>query len=443
MLSDDLHTGERPTVKNLVRKTALLAVRSSAWKTTSKWIRGTERWNRLEDEFDGSYVKAEVVVYFGDRSSKFYQLEQWIPVLEELNKRHKVVLVLRKGSALLKALEITRLPVVFKRHFDALHTFYHANDFKLALYVNNGVTNFQSLGFAPMVHVHVNHGESDKLSMVSNQAKAYDKVFVAGDAAIERHRRALIDFDENSLIKVGRPQLDINRALELKPSTARTIMYAPTWEGENDSNNYTSVDLFGPQIVDAALQIPDTRLIYKPHPRVESSKDPVMTQANARILELIEEANEFIADESLQHQVLMQGDILAMFDTVDLLITDISSVGLDFLYLQSSKPLALTDRRNDSAKLNAEAPISRATPIIDESTIEGVKSMLIDMLTNDPSAGVRHDLRRHYFGEGKRGTSTALFTEAVSKLIADRAVELTKFHSESINAESSDESTAE
>src|SRR5699024_3218872 len=111
------------------------------------------RWNRLEDEFDGSYVKAEVVVYFGDRSSKFYQLEQWIPVLEELNKRHKVVLVLRKGSTLLRTLETTHLPVVFKRRFDPLHTFYHANDFKLALYVNNGVTNFQSLSFAPMVHV--------------------------------------------------------------------------------------------------------------------------------------------------------------------------------------------------------------------------------------------------------------------------------------------------
>ncbi len=434
---------ERLTVKNLLRKTALMAVRSSAWKTTSKWIRGTERWNRLEDEYDGSYIRAEVVVYFGDRGSKFYQLEQWIPVLEELHKRHRVVLVLRKGSALLRALETTRLPVVFKRRFDPLHTFYHANNFKLALYVNNGVTNFQSLGFAPMVHVHVNHGESDKLSMVSNQAKSYDKVFVAGDAAIERHRRALIDFDESSLIKVGRPQLDIDKPLELEPSMVWTIMYAPTWEGENDSNNYTSVDLFGPQIVEAALQIPDTRLIYKPHPRVESSKDPAMAQANARILELIEGANEFIADESLQHQVLMQGDILAMFDTVDLLITDISSVGLDFLYLQSNKPLVLTDRRSDTAKLNAEAPISRATPIIDESTVEGVKSMLIDMLNIDASAGARHELRRHYFGEGERGTSMALFTEAVSKLIANRAVELTKFHSESINAESSDESTAE
>src|SRR5699024_6016706 len=191
---------------------------------------------------------------------------QWIPVLEELHKKHKVVLVLRKGSALLRALEITSLPVVFKRRFDPLHTFYHANAFKLALYVNNALTNSQSLPFAPMVHVHINHDESDKLSMVSNQAKSYDKVFVAGDAAIERYRKALIDFDESALVKIGRPQLDVDRPLELEPSSARTVMYAPTWEGENESNNYTSVDLFGPQIVEAALQIPNTRMIYTPHP---------------------------------------------------------------------------------------------------------------------------------------------------------------------------------
>ncbi len=424
---------------NPVRSIARSALQSRVWKSTSRWIRGTERWNRLEDEFDGSYVKADVVVYFGDRSSKFYQLEQWIPVLEELHRRHRVVLVLRKGSALTSALEATRLPIVFKRRFDTLHTFYHANEFKLAIYVNNGVTNFQSLAFAPMVHVHVNHGESDKLSMVSNQAKSYDKVFVAGDAAVERHRRALIDFDESALVKVGRPQLDIDRPSELQPSAARTIMYAPTWEGENESNNYTSVDLFGPQIVEAALQIPGTRVIYKPHPRVESSKDPAMTEANTRILELIEAANETIADEILQHQVLMQGDILAMFDTVDLLITDISSVGLDFLYLHSDKPLALTDRRNDAATLNAEAPISRATPVIDASTINGAESMLTEMFSKDTAAEARHELRQYYFGEGGKGSSSALFTEAVSKLIADRTVELESFHSESVNAESSDE----
>ncbi|MCS4593259.1 CDP-glycerol glycerophosphotransferase family protein [Brevibacterium sediminis] len=414
-------------------------MRSSAWKRTSKWIRGAEKWNRLEDEYDGSYVKAEVVVYFGDRSSKFYQLEQWIPVLEQLHKEHRVVIVVRKGSALTSVLETTHLPVVFKRKFDPLQTFYHANDFKLALYVNNGMTNFQSLSFAPMVHVHVNHGESDKLSMVSNQAKAYDKVFVAGEAAVERHRRALIDFDESQLVRVGRPQLDIKRPLELEPSSARTIMYAPTWEGENDANNYTSVDRFGPEIVEAVLRIPGARLIYKPHPRVETSKDPDMVEANARILDLIEAANVSITDETQQHQVLMQGDILGMFDTVDLLITDISSVGLDFLYLHPNKPLVLTDRRNDAESLNAEAPISRAAPLINDESIGSVESLLKEMLERDSSAEIRHELRRHYFGDGEPGSSTVLFTDAVSTLIADRAVELESFHTESVNAESDDE----
>ena len=426
-------------MKNPVRSVARMAVQSRAWKRTSQWIRGTERWNQLEDEFDGRYVKAEVVVYFGDRGQKFYQLAQWIPVLEDLHRKHRVVVVLRKVSALNLAREMTRLPLVLKRKFDALQTFYHANDFKVALYVNNGMTNFQSLSFAPMVHVHVNHGESDKLSMVSNQAKSYDKVFVAGDAAVERHRRAIIDFNEDALVKIGRPQLDVDTPLELEPSTARTIMYAPTWEGENESNNYTSVDLFGPQIVEAALRVPGTRLIYKPHPRVESTKDPAMSEANTRILELIAEANESIGDESLQHQVLMQGNILAMFDTVDVLITDISSVGLDFLYLQPNKPLALTDRRNDTPRLNAEAPVSRATPIIDETTIGDVEPMLNEMLLTDPAADARYELRRYYFGEGEKGTSTALFTDAISRLISDRTVALESFHSESTNAESSDE----
>src|SRR5699024_1788379 len=64
------------TVKNPVRSVARNAVQARAWKHTSEWIRGTELWNQLEDEFDGRYVKAEVVVYFGDRGPKFYQLAQ-------------------------------------------------------------------------------------------------------------------------------------------------------------------------------------------------------------------------------------------------------------------------------------------------------------------------------------------------------------------------------
>ena len=77
------------------------------------------------------------------------------------------------------------------RRLNDLTALYAGADLKCAVYVNNGVSNFQSLAAPTMLHVHVNHGESDKLSMVSNQAKAYDRVFVAGEAAVRRHRAAV------------------------------------------------------------------------------------------------------------------------------------------------------------------------------------------------------------------------------------------------------------
>ena len=86
-------------------------------------------------------------------------------------------------------------------------SYYEQHRPKLFLYVNNGRSNFQTLSYAPALHVHINHGESDKLSMVSNQAKAYDAVFTAGPAALRRHRRALID---ESPIASAVPVIDAN-----------------------------------------------------------------------------------------------------------------------------------------------------------------------------------------------------------------------------------------
>src|SRR5699024_5383998 len=156
-------------------------------------------------------------------------------------------------------------------------------------------------------HVHVNHGESDKLSMVPNQAKSYDKVFVAVDAAIDRHRKALVDFDESSLVKVGRPQLDIERQPELNVAQRQTVMYAPTWEGENAANTYTSVDMFGPQRVAAAITLPATRVSYRPCSHVFSSSDPSMVSAHQQIVDLINEANELIDDANQHHQAFLDG----------------------------------------------------------------------------------------------------------------------------------------
>ena len=84
-----------------VREVANAALKSEAWKRTSRWIRGTARRGPAAGhELDGVRVPAEVVVYFGDDADKIYQVQQWLPVLERLNETHPVVLVFRKLTAL-------------------------------------------------------------------------------------------------------------------------------------------------------------------------------------------------------------------------------------------------------------------------------------------------------------------------------------------------------
>ncbi|GAA0035079.1 CDP-glycerol glycerophosphotransferase family protein [Brevibacterium metallidurans] len=417
-------TAKKPPFKRWARATALAALESKPWQATSRWIRGAKAIERLEAEFDGAGLETPVIAYFGDGPAKIYQILQWIPILEELDRTNRVAIVLRSPGSLQELRKSTSLPLVLKRRFDPLQDFYFALDPKVALYVNNGVRNFQSLGYAPMVHVHLNHGESDKISMVSNQVKAYDRVLVAGPAAIERHRKALIEFDFDKLVEVGRPQLDIDLHPVLPRSDNRTIMYAPTWEGENDANNYTSLDLFGVTIAEAILKTPHTRFVYKPHPRVETSDDPAIVAADARIRELIDAANAAGAPRTGEHLVSMQGDILPMFADVDLLVADISSVGLDYLYLRPERPLILTDRRDDLARIHAESPISRATPVISASTISDVATTITAELDNDTTAEQRRELRAFYFGDRAVGDSTRTFTSVIADLIRSRQSEM-------------------
>ena len=69
-----------------------------------------------------------------------------------------------------------------------------------------------------------------------------------------------------------------------------TITYAPTWEGEDDANNYTSVDRYGPRIIAAALAQPGARVLYMPHPRVVNSRDEGVARGHAEIVRLMEQA---------------------------------------------------------------------------------------------------------------------------------------------------------
>ena len=357
-------------------------------------------------------VDAEVVVYYADSPERVYQLDQWLPVLERLTSTHKVVLILRDLRTLRDVQDRTTLPAVCVTTFLDLMNLYDAGEFKVGIYVNNGQRNFQSLNNPRMLHAHVNHGESDKLSSFSNQVKAYDRVFVAGPVAVERYREALIAFDDSKVVPVGRPQLDLDFSAELPTSSRRTVMYAPTWEGESESNNWTSLDRYGVQIVQGLLSVPDVRVVYKPHPRVAGSLHPGVKSAHRRITTLIAKANE--ADPGAGHVARTDGNILAMFGQCAALVGDISSVTLDFLYLRADAPIFLTDRRNDRDLLASDSPLTGGADIVDSRTIADFAATVTDTLANDKRREDRARTRAHYFGDLGPGDSSRMSQKAVS-----------------------------
>ena len=221
-----------------------------------------------------------------------------------------------------------------------------------------------------MLHVHVNHGESDKQSMASNNAKSYDRVFVAGAGrGRQRYASALLELDPDRLVRIGRPQLDLQRGSRCwRPAARRTVLYAPTWEDDADYNNYSSVDTIGPQIVQQLLAVPDVRLVYKPHPRVVLSADPGIRAAPPQDRQAGGASRR--PRPGAGHVSLTDADILAVMPGCDAMVTDVSSVGLDWLYLRTECPLLIADRHDDPERLRLAAPVSRCADVVDSRNVE-------------------------------------------------------------------------
>jgi hypothetical protein len=347
-----------------------------------------------------------VLAYFGDEPDRVYQLVQWLPVLELLDAHERVGIVLRDPDTAAVVRVQTALPIVVAVDFPELRAAYAELDAKVALYCNNSLLNFQSLLEPRMLHVHINHGESDKQSMASNNAKSYDRVFVAGEAAVQRIASGLLEFDASRLVRIGRPQLDLVRQPVLAPSSRRTVLYAPTWEGDADYNNYSSLDRFGPELVRRLLEVPDVRVVYKPHPRVMTSEDPGVSAAHREITGLL----------TGEHLTLPDADILAVMPDCDAMVTDVSSVGLDWLYLCTDRPLFIADRHDDPERLRLEAPVSRCADVVDSATLAGLTELVAMRLESDELQLQRTAMRHHYFDDVKVGESTARFLTEVHEL---------------------------
>lgn len=359
----------------------------------------------------------EVLAYFGDDVSRSYQIAQWLPVYEELNKTHKVQIICRQFPTTQHLRKLTSLPVNSVYDFFTLTDLIESNNYKVVLYVNNSFTNFQAMAAKRAFHVHLNHGESDKMSMTSRQMYAYDVVAVAGQAAKDRLKNALIVSDENKEVVIGRPQLDLlQKPLEVNAGR-KVLAYAPTWEGDQEANNYSSVDVYGEQIVSAMLKVANATVLYKPHPKVTTSPNSQIANAHKKILSLLDSANS--KDPSAKHK-LVTGDPMPVLQVADLLVSDVSAVTIDYLYLKPQGAMLMCDRRSNVNEFAQVAPVSKAVTVITKENITNIDKLISDHVSGQVDRTSYDSMRNYYFGDTKPGSSINRFIAMVDDLIKRR-----------------------
>lgn len=356
---------------------------------------------------DSRYSNISVVVYFSGNMGNIYQLDQWVKPLEVLNKTEEILIVARNVEAYEWIQGHTQFHVAFCKTMTTLLQLYEDNNFKCILYVNNSCTNFQSLSDNRALHVHINHGESEKTSTFTNRAKAYDFTFVVADAGYDKYVNNLINMDESKFVKVGRPQTDFIEAVDRPQTDKKIILYAPTWEGTHLSMNYTSLPGCGLKFVKKILATDDYYLIYRPHPNT-GSRDLVTKQADSKIRDLVAQSDHAT--------IMIKEDINSVFELTDLAIFDNSAVTVDFLAFD--KPILMTDYFHRQEGMVAGKPqIIKACELVNEQNNENIVTLIENGLKYDVKAGQRREMKQYFLGNYPRGKSTEMFVEKIKEVI--------------------------
>ena len=356
----------------------------------------------------------EVAVFFADGLDKKYQIEQWMEVFSFLNNQKKIIFIVKDRKVLSWLQHKSDFAIIYYQNLESLTEFYSTNNIKVLLYVNNALRNFHSLINSNALHVHINHGESDKTSTISNQAKAYDYSFVVGEAGFDKYKLNLLKKDMNKFIKIGRPQLDfvgkINlnvKAIEAK----KIILYAPTWEGNYSSMHFSSLGKYGLDIVKKLLSSTEYYLVYKPHPTT-GIRDMFIKDVNTEIIRLINNSN--------QGEVILEGDINAVYSSVDLAIFDNSAVAIDYLCVD--KPMLMTDMFANIKDRVSQPIISRASRLLSNINTDKLLSIIDEELKSDTLYSERNRIKEYFLGnyDYRRKESSNLFISKIDKICKER-----------------------
>ena len=443
---------------------ATVIMASASWRIGERL--GPESMIPLVQSFLDGY-RPEVVLHSSGGAASAHQVNMWLSTIERLPQR--ALVVLRERSTM-RQLGQTTLPVLcipLAPHLMSLDL----ADVRVGLFTANVGKNIHLLREPRLMSAFIGHGDSDKNASSNPVSRSFDEIWVAGEAGRERYRRAQVGVRHDQVVHVGRPQLDaVQRSRPRPDGWVPTILYAPTWEGWDADQEYSSLLSIGSKIVRAVFDHPTPlRLIYKPHP-FTGARDPRMEKAHRLITSEIGVANARRgrvlgkyrpvgvtdanswgdpADQSVEsgerpgtsaveaeqqqrlndseyfrslppdaHLVVEPGslELFSCFDEADALVTDVSSLVSDFMV--SGKPYAVCNPSDlTTADFVRMFPSAVAGTVITRDG-NGIAALLAvaSGASTDSQESIRRQQAGHLLGDDPR-PATVLFGAAVDALI--------------------------
>jgi hypothetical protein len=314
--------------------------------------------------------------------------------------------VIRDARFLATALAMTDLPVVLARSVESLE-YVVVPSVGALFYVNNDSKNTNGVRYAGVTHVHLGHGDSDKPASYAATTAMFDRIFVAGQAGVDRFADHGVLVPKEKFVLVGRPQVE---GIEVREAgtglpDAPVVLYAPTWRGSLEDSLFGSLRA-GERIVRALLDAGAT-VAFRPHPysRRDAESRALITRIDAVLA----------AEPGRSHQPSASTAGLSIFDCInasDALVTDISSVASDYLY--SNKPFAITDPA--VLDLRATYPVARAATLLplDGGDLAGP---VAELLGTDSRAVERAEVRTYYLGDWPPERYADVFVDAAAAVM--------------------------
>jgi len=334
-------------------------------------------------------------LYFSAPDDTEYHVEMWAPYLDRIGKRWVIITREPRSFTVLSASMGPAVPVVYCPSAADLETAVTPG-MHAVFYVNNGALNADMVSRQRLTHIQLLHGDSDKASSYNPVTVIFDRIFVAGQAGIDRYADNGVHIPRAQFDIVGRPQVESIDVADgpIREVTDKVVLYASTWIGAFNDTNYCSLPVG--DIILTGLLARGVTVILRPHPYAERH---LSTARRLRLLEGILAADR--ARTGRRHifgaGATTDRSFVDCINAADALISDVSGVLSDALY--SNKPLAVTNMTPTPAGDFEEAfPLAKTAYVIngDASNIDAV---LDELLGDDPHRQDRRQARIHFLGD--------------------------------------------